>query len=80
MNEFLRQTEDIKQETLKRAGINTKKVQRTVSTYLQIARDDRLNYNELLQVFSLTKESVLQSLNKVSISELPDMISDAAKL
>lgn len=63
-----------------RAGINSEKVQQTVSNYLQIARDNQLNYNELLQVFSLTKESVLQSLNKVAISALPDMISDAAKL
>lgn len=63
-----------------RAGINSEKVQQTVSAYLQIARDNQLNYNELLQVFSITKESVLQSLNKVAISALPDMISDAAKL
>ncbi len=80
MNEFLKQTEEMKKGALKRAGIDTKKVQQTVSVYLQIARDNQLNYNELMQVFSLTKESVLQSLNKVAISALPDMTSDAAKL
>lgn len=63
-----------------RAGINSEKVQQTVSSYLQIAKDSQLNYNELLQVLTLTKESVLQSLNKVAISALPDIISDAAKL
>lgn len=64
----------------KRAGINSEKVQQTVSSYLQIAKDSQLNYNELLQVLTFTKESVLQSLNKVAISALPDIISDAAKL
>lgn len=63
-----------------RAGINSEKVQQTVSIYLQIARDNQLNYNELLQVFTLAKESVLQSLNKVAISTLPDIISDVAKV
>lgn len=64
----------------KRAGIDSKKVQKTVSDYLQIVRDNQLNYNELLQVFSLVKESVFQSLSKVAISALPDTTSDTAKL
>lgn len=80
MNEFLKQSEAMVQAAQRKNGINPEKVQQTVSSYLQIARDNQLNYNELLQVFSLTKESVLQSLNKVAISALPDMISDAAKL
>jgi len=77
---FLEETRTILDGFQKKSGIDSVKVQRTVSAYLQIARDNQLNYNELLQVFSLTKESVLQSLNKVAISALPDMISDAAKL
>lgn len=80
MQEFLKQNEEILQAVQKRAGIDSEKVQKTVSSYLQIARDNQLNYNELQQVFTITKESVLQSLNKVAISELPDMTSDAAKL
>lgn len=80
MQEFLKQNEEILQAVQKRAGIDSEKVQKTVSSYLQIARDNQLNYNELQQVFTLTRESVLQSLNKVAISALPDMTSDAAKL
>lgn len=64
----------------KRAGIDSKKVQQTVSDYMRIARDSQLNYNELLQVFSIMKETVLQSLNKLSISTLPATISDDANV
>ena len=63
-----------------KAGIDPNKVQETAFSYLQIAKDNQLNYNELLQALALVKESVLQSLNKVEISALPDIISDAAKL
>lgn len=80
MDEFLKQTESILQAAQKKVGIDSEKVQKTVSSYLQIARDNQVNYNELQQVLALTKESVLQSLNKVSISTLPHITSDAAKL
>ena len=79
MQEFIKQNEEMLQAVQKRAGIDSEKVQKTVSSYLQIARDNQLNYNELQQVLTLTKESVLQSLNKVAISALPDRTSDAAK-
>ncbi len=79
-NEFLKQSEAMVQAAQRKAGINSTKVQQTVSSYLQIAKDNQLNYNELLQVLSGTKEAVLQSLNKVSISELPDITSDAANV
>lgn len=62
------------------AGIDSEKVQKIVSNYLQIARDNQLNYNELLQVFAITKDTVLQSLNKLSISNLPAAISDDANV
>ncbi len=80
MNEFLKQSETMAQAAQKKNGINPEKVHQTVSSYLQIARDNQLNYNELLQVLSGTKEVVLQSLNKVSISVLPDITSDAANV
>lgn len=80
MQEFLKQNEEMLRAVQKRAGIDSEKVQKTVSSYLQIARDNQLNYNELQQVLTLTKELVLQSLNKVAISALPHIISDAAKL
>ena len=62
------------------SGIDSEKVQQTVSDYIRIARDNRLNYNELLQVFAITKDTVLQSLNKLSISTLPAAISDDANV
>lgn len=80
MQEFLKQNEEMLRAVQKRAGIDSEKVQKTVSSYLQIARDNQLNYNELQQVLTLTKELVLQSLNKVAISALPHITSDAAKL
>lgn len=79
MQEFLKQNEEILRTAQKRAGIDSEKVQKTVSSYLQIARDNQINYNELQQVLILVKESVLQSLNKVAISALPDTTSDTAK-
>lgn len=77
--EILRLNERMRKSAEKRAGINSERVQKTVSSYLQIARDNQLNYNELQQVLILVKESVLQSLNKVAISALPDTTSDTAK-
>ena len=62
------------------SGIDSEKVQQTVSDYIRIARDNRLNYNELLQVCAITKDTVLQSLNKLSISTLPAAISDDANV
>ncbi len=78
--QILKLNSHMRKKAEERAGINSEKVQQTVSIYLQIARDNQLNYNELLQVFTLAKESVLQSLNKVAISTLPDIISDVAKV
>jgi hypothetical protein len=75
-DEFLKQTEAILKASQKRTGIDSEKVQKTVSSYLQIARDNQLNYNELQQVFAITKESVIQSLNKVAISALPQITSE----
>lgn len=80
MQEFLKQNEEILRAAQKRAGIDPEKVQKTVSSYLQIARDNQLNYNELQRVLIFTKESTLQSLSKVAISTLPPITSDAAKL
>ena len=77
--EILRLNERMRKSVEKRAGINSERIQKTVSGYLQIARDNQLNYNELQQVLILVKESVLQSLNKVAISALPDTTSDTAK-
>lgn len=79
MQEFLKQNEEMLQAVRRRAGIDSEKVQKTVFSYLQIAKDNQLNYNELQLAFALVKESVLQSLNKAVISALPDTTSDAAK-
>lgn len=56
MQEFLKQNQEILQAAQKRAGIDSAKVQKTAVDYIQIAKDNQLNYNELLQVFSLVKE------------------------
>ncbi len=79
MKESLEQMEKMLLVSQKRAGIDPEKVQKVAQCYLQIAKDNQLNYNELLQVFADIKESVLQSLNKVSISALPDITSELAK-
>lgn len=76
MEDLLEQTEKMLQVSQKRAGIDPEKVQKVVHCYLQIAKYNQLNYNELLKVFANIKESVLQSLNKVSISALPDITSE----
>lgn len=78
--QILRLNNRIKKNAEERAGINSEKVQQTVSSYLQMARDNQLNYNEFLRVVEISKELILQSLNKVAISTLPNIISDAAKL
>ncbi len=78
--QVIEQANRLKAVTEKQAGIDSEKVQQTVSDYIRIARDNRLNYNELLQVFAITKDTVLQSLNKLSISTLPAAISDDANV
>lgn len=78
--QVIEQANRLKAAVEKQAGIDSEKVQQTVSNYLQIARDNQLNYNELLQVFAITKDTVLQSLNKLSISTLPAAISDDANV
>ena len=78
--QVIEQANRLKAAAEKQAGIDSEKVQLTVSNYLQIARDNQLNYNELLQVFAITKDTVLQSLNKLSISTLPATISDDANV
>ena len=78
--QIIEQANYLKAAAEKQAGIDSEKVQQTVSDYIRIARDNRLNYNELLQVFAITKDTVLQSLNKLSISTLPAAISDDANV
>ena len=78
--QVIEQANRLKAAAEKQAGIDPEKVRLTVSNYLQIARDNQLNYNELLQVFAITKDTVLQSLNKLSISTLPATISDDANV
>ena len=41
MQEFIKQNEEMLQAVQKRAGIDSEKVQKTVSSYLQIARDNQ---------------------------------------
>jgi hypothetical protein len=78
--QIIEQANRLKAVAEKQAGIDSEKVQQTVSDYMRIARDNQLNYNELLQVFAITKDTVLQSLNKLSISTLPAAISDDANV
>ncbi len=80
MDEFKQENERALDYARKQAGIDNEKVKKVVSNYLQIARDNHLNYNELLLVIDNTKDIVAQSLNRVSISTLPEIISDAAKV
>lgn len=65
---IIQQYERLKAAAEKRAGVDSEKVQQTVSEYLQIARDNQLNYIELLRVFDVMKDTVLQSLNSLPIS------------
>lgn len=78
--QIIEQANYLKAAAEKQAGIDSKKVQQTVSDYMRIARDNQLNYIELLQVFAVMKETVLQSLNKLLISTLPATISDDANV
>lgn len=78
--QIIEQANYLKAAAEKQAGIDSEKVQQTVSDYMRIARDNQLNYIELLQVFAVMKETVLQSLNKLSISTLPATISDDANV
>lgn len=78
--QVIEQANRLKVAAEKQAGIDSKKVQQTVSDYLQIARDSQLNYNELLQVFSIMKETVLQSLNKLPLSASVATYDDTAKV
>lgn len=74
--QILQSNKQLRKAAEKQAGIDSEKVQQTVSEYMQIARDSQLNYIELLQVFAIMKETVLQFLNKLSISTFPAIISD----
>nr|DAI45931.1 MAG TPA: hypothetical protein [Caudoviricetes sp.] len=80
MDEFKQENERVLDYMRKQAGIDSEKVKKVVSNYLQIARDNHLNCNEFLLVIDNTKDIVAQSLNRVSISTLPEIISDAAKV
>ena len=80
MDEFKQENERALDYARKQAGIDNEKVKKVVSNYLQIARDNHLNYNEFLLVIDNTKDIVAQSLNRVSISTLPEIISDTAKV
>lgn len=64
----------------KKSGMDSKKIQKVAAIYLQIARDNQVNLNELNQIMNDVSETVIQSLNKVSISTLPETISDTAKM
>lgn len=76
MNDFLKQNGEMLRIVQKKAGIDPEKVQKTVFSYLQIAKDNQLNYNELSQAVSQTKDLAAQSLSKVLISTLPDIASE----
>ena len=80
MGNLKQENERMLEHARKQAGIDNEKVKKVVSNYLQIARDNHLNYNEFLLVIDNTKDIVAQSLNRVSISTLPEIISAAAKV
>lgn len=66
--QIIEQASRLKAAAEKQAGIDSEKVQQTVSDYMRIARDNQLNYIELLRVFTVMKETVLQSLNSLPLS------------
>lgn len=74
------ENESLLREVRKRAGMDSEKINKVVASYLQIASDNQVNFNELIQIMNEVKEKVSQSLNRVPISTLPEMISDAAKV
>lgn len=78
--QILQLIERTKENADKRAGVDSRKVQQTVSDYMRIARDSQLNYIELLQVFAIMKETVLQSLNKLPLSASVATYDDAANV
>lgn len=78
--QILQLNENTRRNAEKLAGIDSEKVQKTVSDYLQIARDNQLNYNELIQVFAIMKETVLQSLNRLSLSASVATYDDTANV
>lgn len=78
--EMLRTHEQMRKRAECRAGIDSKKVRKVVSSYLQIARDNQLTYNEFLQSLKITKDEINQSLNMLSISSIPETTSDAANV
>lgn len=78
--QIIQQADRLKAAAEKQAGIDSEKVQQTVSSYLQIARDSELNYNELLQVFVIMKETVLQSLNSLPLSASVAVYDDTANV
>lgn len=78
--QIIEQANYLKAAAEKQAGIDSKKVQQTVSDYMRIARDNQLNYIELLQVFAVMKEMVLQSLNKLPLSASVDAYENAANV
>lgn len=78
--DLLEYNERLLKAVRKRAGMDSEKIDKVVASYLQIASDNQVNFNELIQIMNEVKERVTQSLNKVSISTLPQITSDAAKL
>lgn len=80
MENFLKQNQELLENMRKKSGMDSEKIQKVVAIYLQIARDNQVNLNELNQIMNDVKETVVQSLNKVSISALPETISDTAKV
>lgn len=79
-DQIIKQTNHLKAAAEKQAGIDSEKVQRTVSDYMRIARDRQLNYIELLQVFADMKETVIQSLNTLPLSASVATYDDTANV
>ncbi|MCM1190544.1 MAG: hypothetical protein NC541_14775 [bacterium] len=73
------QLKELVRSRWKEHGIDYDKVRKTVSSYLRIARDNHLNYNELQKALAIVKGTMIQSLNSADISVLPDTTVDVAK-
>lgn len=78
--QIMEQANHLKAAAEKQAGIDSQKVQQTASDYMRIARDNQLNYIELLQVFTVMKETVLQSLNRLPLSASVATYDDTANV
>lgn len=78
--QIIERANHLKAAAEKQAGIDSEKVQRTVSDYMRIARDRQLNYIELLQVFADMKETVIQSLNTLPLSASVATYDDTANV